>query len=161
MRKAQIIGQVFLFILAGLVFVLILGYGYRAIVGLQERGKEVQLLDFRNELESTIALIKRDYGSVRKVELRVPAGTETVCFANAKAGENENWPEQFKSEYPLLYSSWSVGSENVFLIPKQPISVFAPDIFIAEGYACFPAVNNKVRLRVEGLGDKAGITKWS
>ncbi len=157
MKRAQMIGQVFIFILAGLVFVLILSYGYRAITNFLERGEEVQLLDFRNDLESTITTVKRDYGSVQRVTLRVPPKTEEICFVNIELRD----PTVLKQEYPLLHSAWMTGSENIFLIPRQPTSILIPDILADEpGFVCIPAVNGKIIMRVEGTGNKAKISAW-
>jgi hypothetical protein len=161
MRKGQTIGQVFMFVLAGLVFVLILIYGYKAITNLLERGEEVQLLDFRNALESTIKTIRRDYGSVQQVTLRVPSETETACFVTSNPQDLQPGAEQkFQQELPLLYNAWATGSENVFLLPKQPTPIFLEDILVDEGYTCIPATGGKVVLRVEGTGSKARISPW-
>lgn len=158
--RGQMIGQVFIFILAGLVFVLILGYGYRAITNFMERGQEVQLLDFRNELDSTVNMIKRDYGSVQRVDLRMPAKTEIVCFANAKDETMQDMP-RLKEQYPLLYTAWSTGGENVFLLPRQPTPILIKYVFIDDGYCCIPVIGGRVSLRMEGIGSKAKITPWS
>jgi len=160
MKKGQMIGQVFIFILAGLVFVLILGYGYRAITTFMERGQEVQLLDFRNELDSTVNMIKRDYGSVQRIDLRVPAKTEVVCFANAKDETTQDLA-RLKEQYPLLYTAWSTGSENVFLLPRSPTPLLIKDISLENGYCCITVAGGRVSLRMEGLGNKAKITPWS
>ncbi len=160
-RRAQVIGQVFIFILAALVFVLILAYGYRAITGFLEQGEEVQLLDFRNELDSTIKMIRRDYGSVQRVDLRVPSRTEQVCFVSTNAGDISGEQQQvLQQDYPLLYNAWATGSENVFLIPRQPTPLLVPDLLVESGYVCIPAISGRVSLRVEGTGSKARVGPW-
>jgi len=161
MKRAQVIGQVFIFILAGLVFVLIITYGYRAITNFLERGEEVQLLDFRNELESAINTIKRDYGSVQRVDLRVPSRTDETCFASNELTSAQE--SAFKADKPLLFSAWSTGSENVFLIPRQPTPILIQDMIVddSNGYICMTAVNDRVSLRVEGTGNKARIKPWA
>jgi len=78
--KGQIIGQVFIFILAGLVFVLIVGYGYKAVQFFLERQEQVVLLDFQSELEIAIEGVKRDYTTVRKLQLILPNKYQGVCF---------------------------------------------------------------------------------
>jgi hypothetical protein len=160
-RHAQIIGQVFVFILAGLVFVLILAYGYRAVTHFLERGEEVQLLDFRNALDSTITTIKRDYGSVQRVDLRVPAKTEEVCFVSTSPEDiTSDQQQDLQQQHPLLFSAWSTGSENVFLIPRQPTPLLITDLLVDTGYVCVPAVSGRVSLRVEGTGSKARLSPW-
>jgi hypothetical protein len=161
MKKAQMIGQVFIFVLAGLVFILILAYGYKAITGFLERGEEVQLLDFRNELESTVNIIKRDYGSVQRVDLRLPAKTTQVFFVTASPGDvSFDWEAGFRDRYPLLYNAWDAGNENVFLIPRQQTPLLVPDLFVDTGYVCIPAVNGRVSVRMEGTGSKAKLKAW-
>jgi hypothetical protein len=160
-RRAQIIGQVFIFIIAGLVFVLILGYGYKAITHLLERGEQVQLLDFRNELESVMNTIKRDYGSVQRVDLRVPAKTETVCLVSSDQEDIADVElQQLQQEYPLLAGAWATGTENVFLIPRQPTPIRVNDMKVEGGYSCVAAINGRVSLRVEGAGNKAAVSPW-
>jgi len=163
--RAQTIGQVFIFIIAGIVFVLILMYGYRAIAGFIEKGQDVQMIDFRNELDSAITTIKRDYGSVQRVDLRLPTKTEEVCFVTASPDDAKD-PAfgAFKQERPLLYSSWETGSENVFLIPRlQKAGILIKDIIAdpqGKGYVCVAAVGGRVSLRIEGTGNKAIISEW-
>lgn len=164
-NRAQTIGQVFIFIIAGLVFVLILGYGYKAIMGFVQRGEEVQLIDFRNELDSAVTTIKRDYGSVQRVDLRLPPKTEEVCFVTSNPDDAKDPTfSALKQERPLLYSVWVTGSENVFLIPRvQKAGIFINDIIVdpaGKGYACLNVVANRISLRVEGTGNKAIISEW-
>ncbi len=164
-RRAQVIGQVFVFIIAGLVFVLILAYGYKAIVNFMERGEEVQIIDFRNELNSAITMIKRDYGSVQRVDLRMPSNAREVCFVTSDPADVRvpGWEEELKNSRPLMHSAWSIGKENVFLVPKQPAPIIIADIVVepeTAGYLCLPIVNGKVSIRVEGTGNKALISRW-
>ena len=166
-KHAQLIGQVFIFILAGVVFVLILAYGYRAITSFMEKGEQVQLLDFRNSIDSTLSLIKRDYGSVQQVNLRVPTKTESVCFVNSPPDLTAAQEGALREQYPLLESAWSTGSENVFMIPRQPTPILIKDVAVVDekdqpkGYCCIAVANGRVTLRVEGLGNKAKVSPWA
>ncbi len=161
--RAQVIGQIFMFIIAGLVFVLILAYGYKAIMNFMERGEEVQMIDFKNELSSAITMIKRDYGSVQRVDLRVPSKTKEVCFVTSSPADvaTPGWEDELKNDRPLIYSAWATGSENVFLMPKQPAPLFIAGLVVEPaGYLCLPVVKGKVSVRVEGTGNRAKISRW-
>ncbi|MEM4242837.1 MAG: hypothetical protein QXM31_02960 [Candidatus Woesearchaeota archaeon] len=165
MRRAQVIGQVFIFILAALIFVLILGYGYRAVSTFLARGEEVQAADFRNELESAINTIKRDYGSVRRVDLKVPGRANEVCLVTYDYRDviTSGWQEKFRQEKPLLYSAWETGSYNVFLVPLEQTPIPIRDIIVdpaGKGYLCIASAGARVSLRVEGTGSKAIISEW-
>jgi hypothetical protein len=163
-KRAQVIGQIFIFIIAGIVFILILLYGYKSIMSFLERGEDVQMIDLKNEIESAITVIKRDYGSVQKVVLKVPTKSEEVCFvttnsADARAG----WEESLKVEQPMFYTAWAAGNENIFLVPRQPTKIFVTDIVIdpeGKGYACIPVAAGRVELRIEGTGNRALISEW-
>jgi hypothetical protein len=162
--KAQVIGQVFIFIIAGIVFVLILGYGYKAIMGFIEKGEKVELIDFRNELDSAITVIKRDYGSVQRVDLRIPPNIKEVCFVTSNPDDIKSsaWQDNLKQKSQMMYDSWLMGSgKNVFLLPKRTDDLQIGDILIdPEGFLCAPVSGSKVSLRVEGTGNRAKISEW-
>jgi len=159
--KAQILGQVFVFILAGLVFILIISYGYRAIQYFIERQEQVVLLDFRTDLEIAIEGVKRDYGTVRKVELKLPSKFYGVCFFDpikcaTKTPELE-LPGQ-KIAVPWAQEACSVKSANVFIVPRT-LDLYFDDIQVDNGYICIPNTG-KINVRMEGTGKKAKISQW-
>lgn len=155
--KAQMIGQIFIFVLAALIFLLILIYGYRAISNFLERSEQVALIDFKTDLESSVEIIKRDYGSVKKVELMLPKRYSEVCIVDP---DKANKPGSLEQDRPLMYASWLAGSENVFLVPKQETPIYLEDIVVDTGYDCITASYGKVTLKLEGLGKKAKISEW-
>ena len=161
-KKAQIIGQVFIFILAGLIFILIITYGYKAIQYFLERQEQVMLLDFRTDLEIAVEGVKRDYGTVRKVELKLPSKYQGVCFLDA-ATCAKTTP---KLVLPVqeITAEWAqdacmIKSANVFTIPRD-IDVALPDIQVDTGYVCIPNAG-KITVRMEGTGKKARISEWT
>ncbi|MEM4263652.1 MAG: hypothetical protein QW666_02030 [Candidatus Woesearchaeota archaeon] len=157
MRKAQMIGQIFIFVLAALIFILILTYGYRAISNFLQRSEQVALIDFKTDLESAVETIKRDYGSVKKIELLVPKRYTEVCFVDPDKSKR---PGDLEQERPLMYATWLAGSENVFLVPKQEAPIYLEDIAVEGGYTCISASHGKISLRLEGTGRKAKISEW-
>lgn len=159
MKKGQVLGQVVMFVLAGIIFVLILIYGYRAIIGLTERGEQVELLDFKGRLESAIETTKRDYGSVDKVDLRLPKA-DKVCFVTDP--ELEYDVINLESENPFIYQSWATGTENVFLFPKQPTPILIKSLVVDnnQGWFCMDATARRISLRIEGTGKEARISEW-
>lgn len=154
-KRAQMIGQIFVFVVAAIVFILILMYGYRAISNFLERSEQVALIDFKSDLESAVEVIKRDYGSVRKVELRLPKRYTELCIVDVDRCE------ALEQQRPLMYSLCIAGSENVFLVPKQETPIFLEGISVPDpGFVCVPVVNGNVALRLEGLGKSALISEW-
>lgn len=156
-KKAQIIGQVFIFILAAALFILILTYGYKAIVGFSKRSEQVALVEFQTELESAIRSISLDYGSVKKLELTLPAKYIEVCFVDL----NMQPSSEFEQIHPRMHEAWVSGTQNVFLTPMEENPFNVGKISLGEkGYLCFPITAGKITLRLEGLGERTGISQW-
>lgn len=157
-RKAQIVGQVFVYVAAGLVFVLILAYGYKAISKFTERSYQVEIIDFKTTLENAIEYARQDYGSVHKITLRVPSKHGEVCIVDSDYNKES---EEFKNKKPLFHKLWKSGGENIFFVPKQPIQIYLPAISVTSSdnvHLCTEPKNNKVKLWVQGLGDRAVIS---
>ena len=79
-KKALLPGQVLVFIIAGIIFVLVLGFGYKAVSDLLKGASEIGVAELKTDLESAVDSTKRAYGSVRKIELRSPKEIEELCF---------------------------------------------------------------------------------
>ncbi|PIN78936.1 hypothetical protein COV14_01535, partial [Candidatus Woesearchaeota archaeon CG10_big_fil_rev_8_21_14_0_10_33_12] len=73
MKKAQIQGQVFIYILTLIITGMILLYGYNAIKSISERAKQVELVKFKNDLKEDFETISFDYGSVKTMSYHVPS----------------------------------------------------------------------------------------
>jgi hypothetical protein len=157
-KKAQIMGQVFIFILAALLFILILTYGYKAIAGFGERSEQVALIEFQSKLENSVKSMKSDFGSVRKLDLQLPAKYSEICIVGDMTdGQATN----FEMEHPRMYDAWLGGSQNVFLNPMSETPIDVGDISVSEGYLCTGIAGGTVVLKIEGLGRKTGISKWA
>jgi len=161
-RRAQTIGQVFVFILAGLVFVLVITYGYKAIKNFMARSEEVALVDFQHDFESAVETIKYDYGSVRKIELRLPSKFLGVCVLdvnNCPSSLPELVLSNKRMSFEWMLVACKTGSSNAFTIPRS-VDLFLPDV-VVDGFVCVPVINGKVILRFEGLGKKAKVSAWN
>jgi len=165
--KAQIIGQIFIFILAGLVFILIVTYGYKAIQYFIERQEQIVLVDFRTDLEIAVEGVKRDYGTVRKVDLKLPTKYYGVCFFDYVSTTCD--PKEPTTDPKLITPGqtfnvkWAedtckLKSANVFIIPRTQ-DFDLPDIQVDTGYICIPNTGI-VTIRLEGTGKRAKISEW-
>lgn len=156
--RAQVIGQVLIFILAGLIFILIISFGYTGIKGFIEKSEAVTLVDFQNELEKNVEQVKRDYGSVRKVDLRLPVKFSGVCFTGAQCPEGDVRMEGLRLDW--IKEACAAGAGNVFLVPRD-MDLSIDGIEIPYPYfACVPSVNGHVVLRMEGTGRTAKVSAW-
>lgn len=156
-KKAQIMGQVFIFILSAALFILILTYGYKAIAGFGKRSEQVALIEFQTQLESSVRSISLDYGSVKKLDLVLPSKYSEICFVDLTKPPSE----EFEQIHPRMYESWETETQSVFLTPMEEAPINIGNIFVGpDGFLCLPITAGKLSLRLEGLGDKAAIAEW-
>lgn len=158
-NNAQMIGQVFIFILAALVFMLVLWYGYSAITNFLKSSEQVGLADFKSSFVSGVEQIKPDFGSVRKLTLYTPRSYYELCVVSSYPSDDV-LSSDFSSKYPILFELWNTGSENVFLLPKQETPFLVQDIVVPGGYFCIK-ISGVADLRTEGLGDGVRVSLWS
>lgn len=162
MKNAQLIGQVFLFILAGLVFVLIISYGYQAIMGFIGKQEQILLVDLKNDLQAATESIKREYGSVRKLTLRAPSSIEAVCFFDSQtcATTTPEYIDTTTFKLTWAQEACTLGSANVVSIPRTE-DIYIPSIRVdSPGYTCIKNVNG-ITLRLEGTGREAKVRAWT
>ena len=87
-KRAQIIGQVFIYILAIVAFAAILSFGYIAVQKLLQKQCDVKSIKFKTDLESTFSEIYGSYGKVRnKLDFTLPCETTKVCFVDFGSSE--------------------------------------------------------------------------
>jgi hypothetical protein len=120
------------------------------------------MIDFRTDLEIAVEGVKRDYGTIRKVELKLASKYYGVCFfdpVTCATGNPFIQLEQQKINVPWAQEACKIKSANVFIIPRiQDLSI--PDIQVdPPGYVCIPNING-FTLRMEGTGKKAKISQW-
>jgi len=164
-KKAQL-SQVFIYIFAAILAVSIMIYGYRTIRGFGQRTEQISLVRFKTDLESEIRTMASDYGSVKKVELSLPSQYQKVCFVDLSKPigviENSRICRTGPDYNPLGCDAWKDKTQNIFLVPWTDFVIKTDKIEIAEqdGALCFRTVNNKITLRLEGLGDRTLIKEW-
>jgi len=172
MKKAQIIGQVFVFIIAAILFTLVLLYGYKAIGTFGEQRKEIALIEFQDDLRAAISKVAVDYGSVKKFTMNVPSDFEEICFIDldkirGTGGQGGIGVKAFlANSHPLIANEINGGtSQNVFLdpFPDQPLRI--PRISVGgpnedQGFLCLPNTRVGILLKLSGLGNKAKIELW-
>ncbi len=157
-KNGQVLNQVVVYVLAAIIFILILGYGYKAINSFIEKGRIVQFDVFKSSLETPVESIRREYLSVQTVELSLPPDFTTFCVVDSKETGT------LQTGHPLLFNSWLAGSENVFLFPlykqRAPLKLNNVEVYDAQnrrGYFCLDAVRGTIALQLQGLGDRVKI----
>ena len=156
MKKSQLYGQVFIYVLTIVLVSFILVYGYTTIQNFRQRAEQVACLKFQNDLRNSIESIISDFGSVKRKELQLCNDHNQVCFVETF--------EQFNRDSvniidPILKNSIASGSDrNVFLIGGN--SFYAGNISVKDDVLCINSRNGQISLRLEGKGDHVLISQW-
>lgn len=177
MRKAQLQGQIIIYIFGILVVSLVLIYGYGAVKRFVSQSEEVAFIQFKTDIKGVMYSVASDYGSVKRKQMDVPPDIKEVCFVDlSESPLNIN---NLRNNYPLLYDSWLQQHDdnhfhtNIFLIGKGGVAehfIFAGDDNTGKSYVevpepsnydCIPATSGKIRIRLEGKGDRAVVSGWT
>jgi hypothetical protein len=168
MKKAQIAGQIFIYIIAVVVVGLIIAYGYSAIKGFSKKGEQVEYITLKSNIENSVKSIVSDYGSIKRPDIDVPGKYKLVCFvdkekydANSAICKETSSLEDYHQ--PIVCSGWEIGRDNVYLTPDGSDSFDVGEIVIEnkDAFMCFEVVNNKIKLQLTGLGDKVEVSGYS
>lgn len=163
-KKAQV-GQIITYLLAIVIFAMVLIFGYNAVVNIRQQTDQVVYLAFQKSLEADIKSISFDYGSVKKKSYSV-SGYETICFADLDALIN---PDPLPDDIPkiVINSMESKIKKNVFLVNGKIDSFYVGKIWLGDPIdpvyspyknpLCIPIVNGKLSITLTGQGDSTLI----
>ena len=156
MKKAQIHGQVFIYVLTLIITGMILIYGYNAIKSINENANQVELANFKTTIKSDFEKMSSDYGSVKTMSYNVPSKLKEVCFY--QEGEEPLFHAMPEDLNPLIKDSISDETgNNVFLVigdAIEPMGLSRLEIKNEDyNLLCIKISNNILKLRLEGLGD--------
>ena len=162
-KKAQTVGQIFIYVLAIIVFSLTLLYGYKAVKYFSDQSVEISYLQFEKDIKGEIEKVEGDtMGTVKKKLLSVSGSYEDLCFVQSYP----NFPSTIDLEkYPLIEDHIISGAEdkNMFLGPPGDSSFYVGKITVndpGEGFDCIPIKGGKVLLRLESMGNHVKIAEW-
>lgn len=172
MKKAQIQGQIFIYILTVIIAGFIFTFGYNAIVGFTGQIQTSKMIDFEINLKNTINKISTEYQSLEKKKFVLPKDYTKVCFIDYSKEyfdlETNYWhtgePSNFDNDYPLLADAITSGvKDNVFIYSTWLEKSFSiGEIDINNGTAdvafeCIEVFNGNLFLEIRGLGNRAQI----
>lgn len=177
-RRGQL-STVFVYIMAAIVFVVIVVFGYKAITEFVSKGERVAFVSFKADIEEAVRSIASDYGSVviynAQNPLRVPGRYERVCFIDVDKSPpircdvvlNPIICDAWKTAFDA--GGWSASEANVFLEPlgMLPIKVYRLRVDTNSngvedsadgGHLCFGTASGRIDIRLEGKGDHTFIS---
>jgi len=169
MKKAQIQGQVFIYILMIVIVSLILLYGYRAIKDFGTKSEQISLIESKGMIKNAIDK-NTAYRRIRKVDVDLPTSFTHICFVSSEViGEitrlgnpDDSDPSPiYTTGYEIIQDSVDTGyNKNMFYYPDGTEAMDVGNIVIQGGFDCYRKVGGIVRLRMEGLGDSVKISEW-
>lgn len=156
-KKAQISGQVFVYVLAAVVIGLLLFIGVKAITSIATMGSRVNLDSLKSDFQSNVETISRQYGSVKKIELNIPNAFDEICFVDAMEDDGE-----FKFATSVIANDIIRGSvesgtkDNVFLMKKGvwDDKFIAYNLDVQTDYLCIEN-SGDIEVWLKGTGKKA------
>ena len=156
-KKSQI-GQIFVYLISTLIVILVLYYGYTAIQSIGQKQEQLNLVKFQKSLGDTIVYTSSDFGTVRIENFPVPVKFTEVCFVDRSKIITGDTTGISPAQYPLVYNSVADKvNNNVFPLPDgAPFYIdktWVPD----SGFKCFEVAQGKIKVRIEGFGDRAEI----
>ena len=161
-KKAQNAGQVLIYVLAVVIFSVILIFGYKSITDFKERADVMTLIEFQKKMESSIKSISSDYGTSRKLDFSLSNEYTEVCFVRNYDVSIID-PAPFE-DYPYILDTIDLSqpTKNIFLIKNKKE--------VAENYnmgrirfkdesifKCFNVTFSSLSIRMEGKGNYWGI----
>ena len=165
--KAQISGQVFVYIFSMIVASAVLMFGYMAITSLNKANTEIQATRFTGKLSQDLEASK-GFGTVRNGQTykEIPQKIQEVCFAyieKINAHNLNHIADSIQIQNSIESSVNNPGTSqpyNVFLIPDAQKYWFHEDNMgvkpeSSNNYVrCFPVTNGQLKLRMIGCGNK-------
>lgn len=157
MRKSQLYGQIFIYILTIVLVSILLVYGYNSIRSFNNNTDKILLLKFQNDLKNSITSITPDYGSVVKREFQLSKKITKVCFV-----ENFNTPVLPSGAEPIIRDSVNSGTDaNVFIAEEKQLHYYSlGKISVDPDVLCIKTSGSKIVLKLEGKGDHAVLSEW-
>ncbi|MEK6943182.1 MAG: hypothetical protein AABX00_03920 [Nanoarchaeota archaeon] len=165
MKKAQLYGHIFIYILTITVTSFILLYGYNAIKNFQDKTDQASCIKFRNDLKSAVYTIMSDYGTVKRKDIELCSNYNKVCFVETYRQINRDNPTSNSNPIdPIIKDSIiSKTEKNVFLVAdvaKDGFYIGNVTVDANFDVYCVNAQNGKISLKLEGMGDSVYVSKW-
>ena len=170
-------GQIFIFITSLIVVSLILIYGFKVITQQLLVSKELELLQFRKNIESHVSSYANDFGSVGYKRLIGPSDVTLLCITSYYDSKTNVVSCSSLHAIPTIVSdSYSSGiglreKKNVFLFTSKGAladSYYAGNITVKAGTGvsvlgcnvlCIPSSRQTFNLVFSGRGNHVDISE--
>ena len=153
-RKSQVISDVFKYIIAAILAALVLGFGYKMVKLMQDKGCRTELADFEIGLRELDRNVR--YGTRELKTYQVPcSATQVYLFDRSKKIDTEKF-----NSIPILMDSLKTGGNgNLFIVKDDDVlrSFYAGNMQINSTYLCLKPRNGKILFFIEGAGKSVNV----
>ncbi|MDP3765628.1 MAG: acyltransferase [Nanoarchaeota archaeon] len=154
-KKAQLIGEVFKYVLVGFVSFAVLIMGYKMVNVVKERACKTEIAKFEIDLRNIDKSLR--FGAKELQSYYVPCKADRIYFFDKNKKIN---PEDFK-EIPIIKDTLkSGGNNNVFLVKEGDVrrSFYAGNLEMVYPYhICFVPKFDKISFFIEGAGKSVKV----
>ncbi len=160
-KKAQIYGQVFIYVLTLILISFILAYGYKSIQNLKSRAEQLSCLKFEKDLQNSIESILSDFGTVKRKGMQLCSSYGQICFVESIRPFNRRVPTSnvLPVDPIIMDSIQSNTGKNAFLLAgTAKESFYAGNISMDFDVLC---IDSSKSLRLEGKGNYVALSQWS
>jgi hypothetical protein len=157
-KRAQIQSQTLIYILALIIIVMVLFFGYQSVRSYNKKTNQVILIQFQNGLKKDVTSLSNDYGSIKIKEYKLPSGYDEICFVDLENIKSFN-PENLIIGHPIILDSVKSGAKkNIFLFEKNNLQTFYVEELRLPNlpyYSCIQLPKSTTKLAIEGKGDSS------
>ncbi|MBI2140108.1 hypothetical protein HYU14_04230 [Candidatus Woesearchaeota archaeon] len=173
-RRAELEGQIFIYVLAIIIFAFILLYGYRSLAGIREKTEQVSFIKFKTDFISSVKRVAPDFGTEKREEFFIGGDYQEICFVRS-INNGDNYGITFQEMSSIKSKSMLIADvvennkdsavpserESFFLLTTTLEESFAAGyIDTPGGFSCLPIINGRVKIKLEGKGNHAYISGW-
>lgn len=155
LKKGQLIGEIFKYILIGLFSILILIWGYKMVNTVKERACKAEISKFEIDLRDINKGLR--FGTKELKNYPVPCKVEELYFFDLNKKVN---PEYFNDTPILKDALQSAGNDNIFLVKEGNVksSFYTGNLEIVyPHYICFIPKFDVISFFIEGTGKSAKV----
>jgi PKD repeat protein len=163
MKRGQVQSHFFSYVSLMVIVLAIIFLGWYAIMSLNERATETQLLELKSQIEGDVQVMNGRVGSIRQVSHNVPQGVDEICFVDHDADSEHGIGAIELNNYPLIKDAIESGApDNLFMVgSKAKDYYYVGDISLTNDafFSCFKTGNGQLRMGIKGAGNSALIIR--
>ncbi len=135
---------------------------------------QIDLVQFKIDLESYAEEVQQTYGRWRKIEINVPTGIEKVCFVQHSTFterplyiQQQGICRKESDDYNfLMCQAWQDDTtRNVYTEPFDELEtgIYLGSIEVSDAdtdYLCIDTSSHTLKIKMTGKGDRTLIEEW-